>query len=240
MTFQNVKENHCRVQQEAAVGGIKTTVPSEWDQSTCVWSSSFSILLPQIPPLMSQSPRCVQRIKVSVVGIRNNGFKSSRPPADNQSDHLDVVSTPWSRVFSPNPRVLGNATLVGRLVKLAISSKLASLFTPQEYKVAPPKKNPTRPTWEPKTFAAGNAGCGQWINLNTLPTKLTFYPDLQLYQIRILKSASHNLPYPPPSRIWKEKIANMETKIWSEAGSSSIQQKISSTWNWSYSFFKYK
>lgn len=200
------------------------------------------------------SPSCSHRSRPWCLSHRGvcSGLKSVwlglETTGLSQVDHLQTTSpTTWMlfphldpEYFRPIQEFWEMQHLLAGWFKLAISSKLASLFTPQEYKVAPPKKNPTCPTWEPKTFAAGNAGCGQWINLNTLPTKLTFYPDLQLYQIRILKSASHNLPYPPPSRIWKEKIANMETKIWSEAGSSSIQQKISSTWNWSYSFFKYK
>ena len=128
-----------------------------------------------------------------------------------------------------------------------------------------PPKNPDEagqkihPGWDPKTFAGGRQrGRGQRINLNTLPTKLTFYPDLQLYQIRILKSASHNLPYPPPSRIWKGKIANMETKIWpgrlkhkfnrkykiatrSSRKKGKIDQKFKkSLWTWNESWLTHK
>ena len=152
------------------VEGIRTTVPLEWDQSsTCVWlqfpKSSPTRSLPAAtdsdPDVSVNAARCVLRIKVSVVEIRNKGLKSTT-----------------CKQSSPFPPGEGCFHLIFSLKK------------PGETKNPPGSKD--------FCGAAGNVGSGQWINLNTLPTKLTFYPDLQLYQIRILKSASHNLPYPPP------------------------------------------
>ena len=186
------------------------------------------------------SPSCSHRSRPWCLSHRGvcSGLKSVwlglETTGLSQVDHLQTTSpTTWMlfphldpEYFRPIQEFWEMQHLLAGWFKLAISSKLASLFTPQEYKVAPPKKNPTCPTWEPKTFAAGNAGCGQWINLNTLPTKLTFYPDLQLYQIRILKSASHNLPYPPPVQNMKRENCKYGNEDLARPTRTQIQQKI--------------
>ena len=72
-------------------------MPLEWDQSGSGFPRAL-FLLPQIPTLMSQSTRCVLRIKVSVVGIRNKGLKRT---TCKQSLHLeeDGSTTCLSNLF---------------------------------------------------------------------------------------------------------------------------------------------
>ena len=154
---------------------------------------------------MSQSaPRCVLRIKVSVVGIIINKVgirinKGLKPTTCKQSTN-----------FPP-----GSARMVSFL---PVSS--------QEYRRQPPDKKST-PVGLPRLLReASNAGRGQWINLNILPTKLTFYPDLQLYQIRILKSVSHNLPYPPPVQNMKRENCKYGNEDLARPARTEIQQKI--------------